>query len=558
MKARDRYSQLTRGRTQFLHTAVECSRLTLPYLIQEDLSSRPEHQKLHTPWQSVGAKSTVNLAAKLMLALLPPQTSFFKLQIRDDKIGTEIDPAVKSELDLSFAKMERMVMDYINASSDRVVVHQALKHLIVSGNALIFMGKDGLKNYPLNRYVVNRDGNGNICEVVTKELISRRILSQDLPELLLPSSPNSPGDDGYKTGSDDQDVEVYTYVRKDESSGRWTWHQEAFDKVIPGSRSTAPKNASPWLVLRFNTVDGEDYGRGRVEEFLGDIRSLEGLSQAIVEGSAAASKVVFLVSPSSTTKPKTIADAGNGAIVQGRPDDVGVIQVGKTADFRTAAEQMQQLERRINEAFLVLQVRQSERTTAEEVRLTQMELEQQLGGLFSLLTVEFLVPYLNRTLHILQRTQQLPKIPKDLVRPEIVAGVNALGRGQDQQSLVQFISTIAQTMGPEVIGKFLDPGEYIKRLAAASGIEVLNLVKSPETMEAEKQQQMQQMQQQMLLQQAGQLAGSPMADPSKNPSLGRSLNDGYDQLTGNANEAKPPPEGTGQEAPTQITEGLET
>ena len=47
------------------------------------------------------------------------------------------------------------------------------------------------------------------------------------------------------------------------------------------------------------------------------------------------------------TKPKTIADAGNGAIVQGRPDDVGVIQVGKTADFRTAAEQMSTLERKL-------------------------------------------------------------------------------------------------------------------------------------------------------------------------------------------------------------------
>ena len=97
-------------------------------------------------------------------------------------------------------------MDYINASSDRVVVHQALKHLIVSGNALIFMGKEGLKNYPLNRYVVNRDGNGNICEIVTKELISRRLLGTDLPV----PTPNAPGDEGYKTGSDDHDVEVYT------------------------------------------------------------------------------------------------------------------------------------------------------------------------------------------------------------------------------------------------------------------------------------------------------------------------------------------------------------
>jgi len=542
MKARERYTQLSNGRSQFLDTAVECSRLTLPYLVQEDLSSRPTHQKLHTPWQSVGAKCTVNLAAKLMLALIPPQTSFFKLQVRDDKLGVEFPQEVKSELDLSFAKMERMVMDYINASSDRVVVHQALKHLIVSGNALIFMGKEGLKNYPLNRFVVNRDGNGNICEIVTKELISRRILSNDLPEFIIPNSSNSPGDDGYKTGSDDHDVEVYTYVRLD-NNGRWVWHQEAFDKILPGSRSTAPKNTSPWLCLRFNTVDGEDYGRGRVEEFLGDIRSLEGLSQALVEGSAAASKVVFLVSPSSTTKPKTIADAGNGAIVQGRPDDVGVIQVGKTADFRTAAEQMQNLERRINEAFLVLSVRQSERTTAEEVRLTQMELEQQLGGLFSLLTVEFLIPYLNRTLHILQRNKELPKIPKDVVRPQIIAGVNALGRGQDQQSLVSFAQTLAQTLGPEIMAKFLDPSEYVKRLAAASGIDALNLIKSKETMDQEKQAQMQSMQQQELLKQAGQLAGTPMMDPSKNPGMNQMLTDGADQLRNGQNQGQPPAEG---------------
>ena len=539
MKARDRYTQLSRGRSQFLDTAVECSRLTLPYLIQEDLSSQPTHQKLHTPWQSVASKCVVNLAAKLMLALLPPQTSFFKLQIRDDKLGEEIPREIRSELDLSFSKMERMVMDYINASSDRVVVHQALKHLIVSGNALIFMGKEGLKNYPLNRYVINRDGNGNVCEIVTKELISRKILAMDLPEPL----PNSPGDDGYKTGSDDQDVEVYTYVRLDDN-GRWVWHQEALDRIIPGSRSTAPKTANPWLTLRFNTVDGEDYGRGRVEEFLGDIRSLEGLSQALVEGSAAASKVVFLVSPSSTTKPKTIADAGNGAIVQGRPEDVGVVQVGKTADFRTAAEQINNLERRISDAFLLLNVRQSERTTAEEVRLTQMELEQQLGGLFSLLTVEFLVPYLNRTLHILQRNRELPKIPKDLVRPQIVAGVNALGRGQDQQSLIMFIQTLAQTLGPEAMGQFLDSGEFIKRLAAAQGIDVLNLVKTQETMDQERMQQQQMMQQQSLMEQAGQLANSPLADPSKNPAVGEAMSAGADQLQNNAEEQTiPSPEG---------------
>ena len=520
MNARERYNKLSTGRSQFLRTAVECSDLTLPYLITDDLSSHPNHKSLLTPWQSVGAKCVVTLAAKLMLALLPPQTTFFKLQVRDDKLGEELDPQIRSELDLSFSKMERMVMEYIAASSDRVVIHQALKHLIVGGNALIFMGKDGLKNFPLNRYVVNRDGNGNVTEIVTKELIDRQILGIELPEI----KPNRPNDDGMSS-SDGDDVEVYTYVKLDAKSGRWVWHQECHDMIIPDSRSTAPKSASPWLVLRFNTVDGEDYGRGRVEEFVGDFKSLEGLSQALVEGASAAAKVIFLVSPSSTTKPSTIAQAGNGAIVQGRPEDVAVIQVGKTADFGTAANMAQQIEKRLSDAFLLMNVRQAERVTAEEVRLTQLELEQQLGGIFSLLTVEFLVPYLNRTLLVLTRSGQIPKIPKDLVRPSIVAGVNALGRGQDRESLTQFIGTIAQTLGPEALMQYVNADEAIKRLAAAQGIDVLNLVKTKEQIQEEMAQQQQMQAQQALVEQAGQLAGAPMIDPSKNPEALAGMND---------------------------------
>ena len=509
-KARERYTQLVTNRSQFLDTAVECSELTLPYLVQHDNSQRGGKKHLLQPWQSVGAKAVVTLAAKLMLALLPPSTAFFKLQVRDDKLGEELDPAMRSELDLSFSKIERMIMDYIAASDDRVVVHQALKHLIVSGNALIFMGKDGLKHFPLQRYVVNRDGNGNVLEIVTKEMISRKVLGIE-PK---PKYPNDPNTD---TGSDEDDAEVYTCVKQDKSSGRWTWHQEVDDQIIPGSRSSAPKNASPWLVLRFNTVDGEDYGRGRVEEFIGDLRSLDGLSQALVEGSAVASKVVFMVSPSATTKPQTLSQAGNGAIIQGRPEDVGVVEVGKTADFSTASQMISTLEQRIMDAFLVLRIRDSERTTAEEVRMTQTELEQQLGGLFSLLTVEFLVPYLERTMLVLQRSNQIPKLPKDLVRPKIVAGINALGRAGDREALTMFVQTIAQTLGAEALLRFINPSEAIKRLAASQGIDILNLVKTEQQLAQEMQQAQQQQVGQALVEQTGQLANSPLMDPVKNP-----------------------------------------
>jgi len=508
MSAKERYDLLYGDRTQYLNVARRAAELTLPYLIRDDEESYKTAKPLPSPWQSVGAKGVVTLAAKLMLALLPPQTSFFKLQVDETMLGQEYGPGIKSELDLAFAKIERTIMESIAASDDRVVVHQALKHLVVAGNALIYMGKDGLRLYPLNRYVVDRDGDGNVIEIVTKERVSRKLLEGILPE----PKPNDVARD--KRGDRDE-VDIYTHVRRD--NNRYVWHQEVEDVVIPKSFGKAPVDSNPWLALRFNSVDGEMYGRGRVEEFMGDLRSLEALSQALVEGSAAAAKVVFVVSPSSTTKPSTLAAAGNGAIVQGRPDDIGVVQVGKTADFGTAYQMAIQLERRISDAFLILNVRQSERTTAEEVRMTQLELEQQLGGLFSMLTVDFLVPYLNRKLAVFQKTGEIPRIPKNIVKPTIVAGINALGRGQDRESLGAFLMTIAQTMGPDAIQTFVNPEEVIKRLAAAQGIDVLNLVKSMQDVQAERAQAMQQQQQMELTKQVGQLASAPANDPSKYP-----------------------------------------
>jgi hypothetical protein len=529
MTAKSRYDYLSSDRSQFLNVARQAADLTLPYLIRGEEEWQKGARPLPTPWQSVGAKGVVTLASKLMLALLPPQTSFFKLQLDDSALGTDFPPEVRSELDLSFAKIERTILESIAASSDRVVVHQALKHLVVAGNALVYMGKDQLKLYPLNRYVIDRDGNGNVIEIITKERISKKLLVGILPEAM----PNRA--DG-NTADRDDEADVYTHIKRD--NNRFVWHQEYEDKIIPGSMGKAPIEANPWLVLRFNTVDGEVYGRGRVEEFIGDLRSLEALSQALVEGSAAAAKVVFVVSPSSTTKPQTLASAGNGAIVQGRPDDIGVVQVGKTADFKTAYELMQSLERRLSEAFLILSVRQSERTTAEEVRMTQMELEAQLGGLFSLLTVEFLVPYLNRKLNVFQKLGKIPRLPKDIVKPTIVAGVNALGRGQDRESLAAFLTTIAQTMGPESIGKFINSDEVIKRLAAAQGIDVLNLVKSMDEVQGDMEQNMAMQKDMAITQQIGQLASTPLMDPSKNPQAMEMINGGQ------GNPVSPP---TGQE-----------
>ena len=74
------------------------------------------------------------------------------------------------------------------------------------------------------------------------------------------------------------------------------------------------------------------------------------------------------------------------------------------------------------------------------------------------------------------------------------------------------MGTIAQTIGPQALGQFINPLEAIKRLAAAQGIDVLNLVKTEEQMASEKEEMEQKQQQATLLQQAGQFANSKLAD----------------------------------------------
>ena len=560
--AAERYARLTANRSQFLNAARECAKISLPYLMPP--SGHYGGSSLKTPWQSVGAKGVNVMASKLMLSLFPISTKFFKLQISDGALAKDpsIDAAARSEIDLVLSKMERVVMQHINESNDRVMLHQAMKHLVACGNVLLFLGKKGIKLYPLDRYVVVRDGEGTVTEIVTVEAIDRMFLPKDffttpVKQMLrdrgttgiLPG--NHTGDEGGGSVADlkldpmNNEVAVYTWVKL--RDGQWQWHQEAEERIIKGTESSAPKNISPWMALRFNVVDGEDFGRSRIEEYLGDLKSLESLSQAIVEGSACAAKVIFTVSPSATTKPNQLAQAKSGSIIQGRPEDVGVIQVGKTADFKTAYEMIQMLTQRLSEAFLQLSVRQSERTTAEEIRAVALELNEQLGGIWNNLTTDLLRPYVNRKLADLQRQKQLPSLPKGMIFPTVTAGLEGVGRNQDREALILFMQTIAQTIGPDAMMSYMNPDEAIKRLAASAGIDYLGLVKTPEDRQAEAEQAQQQQQQQAMVQQMGQFASSPMMDPEKNPQL-------IDTLNGQFQQGEAPPPG-GETPPTDSQPG---
>jgi len=124
-----------------------------------------------------------------------------------------------------------------------------------------------------------------------------------------------------------------------------------------------------------------------------------------------------------------------------------------------------------------------------------------LGGVYSILSQEFQVPLVKLLLAKLESTGKMPKMPKDSIKPQIVTGLEALGRGQDLNKLAQFL-TYLQPLGPQIIAENLNVEDYIDRLGASLGIDTGGLVKTAEDkaaqVQAMKQAQEQQMQQQTM------------------------------------------------------------
>ena len=478
------YALYEQERSTFLREARDSSKLTLPNLIPEN--ARGTRSKTKTPFQAVGARGVNSLAAKLLLALLPPSTPFFKLTIDSLALMQEGASEQKSEMDKALRVIENALMSEIEVSNDRVGMFEALKHLIVGGNVLLYLTDKGLQVYPLEKYVIRRDPNGNTLEIIIKE---------------------------YSPDEMEDELDIYTHVKRVNDS--FMWHQECKNEKIPSTDGMSKVDVTPFIPLRFIRQSGESYGRGYVEEYRGDLISLEAMMKAIIEAAAASARTLFLVNPNGVTRASTLSKAPNGAIREGLASDVSVLQVNKGADLQVSFTAIQRIEDRLEYAFLMAKAvqRDAERVTSTELKILTNELENSLGGIYSILTEEFQLRYLKRRMHLLVKSGKAPKLPDNIVKLHIITGLQGLGRGHDRDKLIEFITTVSQALGGDIMRQFVNLDEAVKMLATSIGIDSTNLIKSPQQIAEEQQQ----LQQQELVRSLGSAAlSSPLLDPQNN------------------------------------------
>lgn len=494
---KDRWLVLTSKRTTKLDKARACSAITVPTLLPYE--SMTGEDNIFQTYSSIQSRGVTSLASKILSVLIPlNDTPFFSFGLKNGREPTrEITEYLEK---LSFQVYRKLISNNL-----REVSYLAMQHLIVVGDVLIVMENDfSFRVIRLDQFVVRREVNGAIKEFMYLEFIS-------------PSNEESANSFDFLSGQDNQAgfKTVYIRVQKTEDN-QWKVEKELDDNII----DVGFYDVLPYVILRWSTISGEDYGRSHVEDIFSDIRTLEAYSRALIQGMAAGSTFFMGVDPAGITEIDDLSGAQNGQWVAARKNDVFAISPSETmnAQLQVSSAAVENMRKEVGQGFLLQTAAMptGDRVTATAIRAVGNELETILGGTFSAIARDFMVPIIKRTIYLMIQNNEIDQrmaaqFDEDngILNIEILTGLQSLSRESDVTKLLQ-MGEMVRNLPPEALQTFKWQ-EYARALILSLGFDPNNWVRSAAELKQEKlemakvQQQMEM--QKMLAQQAAQSAG---------------------------------------------------
>jgi len=489
----ERYRALDTQRQSKLARSRKCAARTLPELLPPQ--NWTEDRQLPMPYASTPGRGVSALSSRMLSATLPlNDMPFFKLGLKD---GTE--PALEAQEYLE--TLSYQLYNKLSSKNLRETIYQALQHLIVIGDVLLVFEDDySYRTIRADMYVVRRDVKGDVREIIYYEYVAN-------PATEPAEKENYEGlfNQARKKGHDT----IFTRCVWDEANENWLCQKEKNKEIYESGTYLV----LPYTALRWQGVTGENYGRSHVETMMGDIDSLESYTEAMIQGMAAASSFWQGVDPAGITELDDLASAENGAWVPAREQDIFTISPSITMkpQLDASMQSVQMMRAEVGKGFLLdsASMPTGDRVTATAIRAIGQELENVLGGAFSAIARDLMVPIVRRTLYLMISDGEIDeRLSKEftedgLLSIDIITGLQALSRDNDLSKLLQMGEMVRNL--PEQAAANFKWDAYASSLIQALGFDPRNWVKSEEEV---KEEQAELEQQQMMAQMAQQVSGA--------------------------------------------------
>lgn len=372
--------------------------------------------------QSKGALVVNRLATKLARTLFPANTSFFRIEIND---------AIK---DLFKEQQVDDIVAYENRACSRIFLNasyaqlvQALRLLIITGECLLYRSNEAIRVYSLRDYTLKRNNVGEVLDIIICEHKHYAELPDNIQRLI-------------GEHPEDHRVELYTRCELQKNKS-WKVTQEINGKDL-GTNTVYRNKLCPYIPVTWNFVNGDNYGRGYVEDYAADLYKLSEMNKSLADYEFESLRLLHLVNPAGIFDTEAASTAVSGDYIQGDPNMVQPYESGDWQKIQQINANLQQVEARLDVAFMYTgNNREGERVTAYEIRQNAEEAEQVLGGVYSQLSQNMHMPLAYLLLNE-ENEAIIYDIDRGNIKLNILTGLQALSRSSENQNLVIAASEI--------------------------------------------------------------------------------------------------------------------
>jgi len=449
---------------------------TIPSVFADPELRDGKRVSVRKDYQSVGALYVNSLSAKLARLLFPSNQPFFRI----DSTGSmaqlaEAMGAQEADLASGLSELENTAYRRVFLKSSYHQLVHAMKLLIITGNVLLYRDSDSgnMNAFSIRQYALTRDGGGKVLDIVLKE----RTVIQELPLEVRHLFRGRKADDA---------IYIYTRIQrqKREATDVFVVTQQLEGGIMLDNRAVYPEAICPYIPAVWNLVTGENYGRGLVEDYAGDLAKLSALSEALSLYEIESCRVLHLAKPGSQIDVDSMASEESGAWVAGDPGQVSAYEAGDYNKIQALAAEVANIGGRLAPAFMYSQnQRDAERVTAEEIRQNAEEAESSLGGVYSVIADTLHIPMA----HILC-WEVNPKFVGEVVKRgltlSVLTGVAALSRSADVTALLQAAQALGVILPVIQANPRIDPDKVTDMVLQGFGLNTKELYRTEEQLKA--------------------------------------------------------------------------
>lgn len=482
-----RFMRADRLKMPWLDLFEECYEYAMPGK-ERMFSAEPGARRTNKIYDETAVVGVQEFASRLQSGIMPNWSRWSQFVA-----GNDVDIAQRPEVDARLDEVTEEVFAILASSNLSSELSEAFLDLAVGTGALhVDDGDDPLhpvrfSAIPLARLFIDVGRDDSVDFIATKRKVPVKRIRDYYPRAMLTPDQAKEYDDPQSTKECELIEATYRIWGESEETWRFVL-LDAGSKDVLYREDYRGLGSNKFIVFRWSKVSGEVWGRGPLQNALPAVRTCNLTVQMILENAEMSIAGMYTVEDDGVVNVDSI-EILPGTVIPIAPGS-SMKAVGGAGNFDVAQLILSDMRSNIKRALYNDMLGNPDKTplSATEVSARMADLSRQIGSAFGRLQYELVEPLLRRVIHILKRQGRitLPDLNGRVVKVQMRSPLSRAQAYEDVQTVTQYIATVGQLFGPQMVNILVKSEEAAAEIAA-------NLQVSPKLLRsaAERQQLMQ-------------------------------------------------------------------